>query len=101
MGWEGDLQVSTADSIKRLMANAHAPIEPLGNLGNIYITVTEFLEVRQYVAARLRDASPQSKSDTRIRQAEHLMGAGIIDVQAVIAKLHPAVEDDPPAEENE
>lgn len=57
----------------------------------VQITVPEFLFVRQFVADWLKKDS-DTREPTRIRQAETLMGAGIIDVPAVLAHRPVAAE---------
>lgn len=51
----------------------------------VQITVPEFLFVRQYVADYLKKDS-DTREPTRIRQAETLMGAGIIDIASVLSQ---------------
>lgn len=70
MGREGDLLVST-----------------------MQITVPEFLQVRQYIANLLKENS-QTQGPTRIRQAENLLSAGVIDIEAVLESFKPAPEID-------
>lgn len=58
------------------------------------ITVPEFIKVRQHVANLLKENS-STQISTRIRQAENLLTAGVIDVQAVLDHLTPkATADD-------
>lgn len=55
------------------------------------ITVPEFIKVRQHVANLLKENS-STQISTRIRQAENLLTAGVIDVQAVLDHLAPKPE---------
>lgn len=57
------------------------------------ITVPEFVKVRQHVANLLKENS-STQLPTRIRQAENLLMAGVIDVQAVLEHLKPAKPSD-------
>lgn len=61
------------------------------------ITVPEFIKVRQHIANLLKENST-TQEPTRIRQAENLLSAGVIDIQAVLDHLSPElptpVEDD-------
>lgn len=52
------------------------------------ITVDEFLAVREHVAEALKEGS-QTQKPTRVRQAEHLMQLGLIDIPAVLRTLRP------------
>lgn len=52
------------------------------------ITVEQFLQVREHVAEALKEGS-QTQKPTRVRQAEHLMQLGIIDIPAVLEILTP------------
>lgn len=52
------------------------------------ITVPEFVQVRQHIANLLKENS-STQISTRIRQAENLLMAGVIDVQAVLDELAP------------
>lgn len=52
------------------------------------ITVPEFVKVRAHVAGLLKENS-STQLPTRIRQAENLLMAGVIDVPAVLAHLTP------------
>lgn len=52
------------------------------------ITVPEFVKVRQHIANLLKENS-QTQAPTRIRQAENLLMAGVIDVAAVLDHLTP------------
>jgi hypothetical protein len=52
------------------------------------VSVEDFLRVRQHIANLLKEDS-STQPATRIRQAENLMKAGVIDVAQVAADLHP------------
>lgn len=52
------------------------------------VTVPEFVKVRQHIANLLKDNS-STQISTRIRQAENLLMAGVIDVPAVLDDLAP------------
>lgn len=52
------------------------------------ITVPEFVKVRQHIANLLKENS-QTQAPTRIRQAENLLMAGVIDVAAVLDHITP------------
>ena len=57
------------------------------------ITVPEFMKVRRHIASLLRENS-STQEPTRIRQAENLLAAGVIDVPAVLEALSPQIEAD-------
>lgn len=57
-------------------------------MSNMPITVPEFVKVRQHIANLLKENS-STQISTRIRQAENLLMAGVIDVQAVLDELAP------------
>lgn len=65
-------------------------------MSNTQITVPEFLQVRQHVAELLK-ANSSTQISTRIRQAENLLQAGVIDILNVLEKLKP----DPPVEDTD
>jgi len=57
-------------------------------MSNMPITVPEFVKVRQHIANLLKENS-STQLPTRIRQAENLLMAGVIDVQAVLDEIAP------------
>lgn len=64
------------------------------------ITVPEFVKVRRHIASLLRENS-STQEPTRIRQAENLLAAGVIDVPAVLVALSPQIEADDESEQGE
>jgi len=62
-------------------------------MSNMPITVPEFVRVRQYIANLLKENS-QTQAPTRIRQAENLLMAGVIDVKSTLDKLAPEQQGD-------
>jgi len=54
---------------------------------NTEIAATEWLAVRERVVEKLREASPQSQKDTRVRMAEQLILAGYVDVEFIAAEI--------------
>lgn len=52
------------------------------------ITVPEFVRVRQHISNLLKENS-QTQAPTRIRQAENLLMAGVIDVESVLKSFEP------------
>lgn len=51
------------------------------------IAASEWLAVRERVVEKLKDASPQSAKDTRVRMAERLILAGYVDVEFIAAEM--------------
>lgn len=64
------------------------------------ITVPEFMKVRHHIASLIRENS-STQEPTRIRQAENLLAAGVIDVPAVLVALSPQIEADDESEQGE
>lgn len=58
------------------------------------VSVTDFLRIRDHIAALLSRDS-QTQRPTRIRQAENLMTAGVIDIEATLESIRPEREDVP------
>ena len=51
------------------------------------IAASDWLAVRERVVDKLREASPQSQKDTRVRMAEGLILAGYVDVEFIAAEI--------------
>lgn len=51
------------------------------------IAASDWLAVRERVVDKLREASPQSQKDTRVRMAERLILAGYVDVEFIAAEI--------------
>lgn len=51
------------------------------------ISATQWLQVRERVVNKLKESSPQSAKDTRVRMAEHLILAGYVDVEFIAAEI--------------
>lgn len=51
------------------------------------IAASDWLAVRERVVEKLREASPQSQKDTRVRMAEALILAGYVDVEFIAAEI--------------
>ncbi|WHE35169.1 hypothetical protein [Microbacterium sp. BDGP8] len=54
---------------------------------NTEIAAAEWLAVRERVVERLRETSPRSEKDTRVRMAEGLILAGYVDVEYIAAEM--------------
>lgn len=50
---------------------------------NTEIAAQDWLYVRSRVADKLKDGSPRSERDTRVRMAEALIQAGYVDVEFI------------------
>jgi hypothetical protein len=48
---------------------------------------SDWLAVRERVVDKLKDTSPQSQKDTRVRMAEGLILAGYVDVEFIAAEI--------------
>ncbi|WP_303708436.1 MULTISPECIES: hypothetical protein [Microbacterium] len=51
------------------------------------IAASDWLAVRERVVDKLRETSPQSQKDTRVRMAEGLILAGYVDVEFIAAEI--------------
>jgi len=51
------------------------------------IAASDWLAVRERVVDKLKDASPRSEKDTRVRMAEGLILAGYVDVEFIAAEI--------------
>lgn len=51
------------------------------------IAASDWLAVRERVVDKLREASPQSQKDTRVRMAEGLILAGYVDVEFIASEI--------------
>ena len=51
------------------------------------IAASEWLTVRERVVDKLREASPRSEKDTRVRMAEGLILAGYVDVEFIAQEI--------------
>ncbi|MGW9270777.1 hypothetical protein [Microbacterium sp. NPDC055599] len=51
------------------------------------IAASDWLAVRERVVEKLKDASPRSEKDTRVRMAEGLILAGYVDVEFIAAEI--------------
>lgn len=51
------------------------------------IAASDWLAVRERVVDKLRDGSPRSEKDTRVRMAEGLILAGYVDVEFIAGEI--------------
>ncbi|AQY02057.1 hypothetical protein [Microbacterium foliorum] len=51
------------------------------------IAASDWLAVRERVVDKLKESSPRSEKDTRVRMAEGLILAGYVDVEFIAAEI--------------
>jgi hypothetical protein len=51
------------------------------------IAASDWLAVRERVVEKLKEASPQSNKDTRVRMAERMILAGYVDVEFIAQEM--------------
>jgi len=53
------------------------------------ISAAQWLEIRDHVAAKLKQAHPRLETATAVKLAEHLLRIGLIDLDDALAAITP------------